>query len=62
MTPKFKLGDRVYDKHSRVEGTIYMIELCLYREPRYSVLRDGVDSDGSLWPETWFLEGRLVPA
>lgn len=54
-----KLGDRVKDVHSEVEGVVYMIETCLFREPRIQVLRDGVDSYGNLWAETWFFEGRL---
>lgn len=57
--PLFRLGDRVFDRHTCIEGTVYKIETCLYREPRYEILRDGVDSDGALWPDLWLFEGRL---
>lgn len=59
---KFALGQQVYDRHSGIEGSVYMIELCLYREPRYQILRNGVNSNGEHWPEQWFFEGRLDAA
>lgn len=62
MAPRFKLGARVRDRHSGAEGTIYMIETCLYREARYHVLRDGLDADAMPWPELWLFEGRLEGA
>lgn len=55
----FVLGQRARDRFSGVEGTIYMVETCLARTTRYYLLRDGVDSDGALWPELWLFEGRL---
>lgn len=57
---KFKLGDRVKDKYSGIEGTVYCIETSLVlSEARIRVERDGVDSNGHFWPEVWLFEGRL---
>lgn len=56
---EIKLGDRIRDKHSKVEGVAIAIETHLYRETRVQIQRDGVDPNGMMWPETWLFAGRL---
>lgn len=61
MAEALKLGARVREKHSEVEGTISAIETSIYTNRRFKVERDGVDNNGHLWPDVWFYEGRLIP-
>lgn len=54
-----KLGDWVIEQHSTIEGMVTKIETSLYGPTRMNVQREGVDSYGNLWAETWFFEGKL---
>lgn len=59
MPTKIKLGDRVREKFTQVEGVVIGITFWLTGCDHVGVRREGTDKDGKPWELLWFDEPNL---
>lgn len=55
-----RLGVRVREKYTGIEGVVVAITEWLHRSNEAAVARDGVDHNGAPWDLQWFDTDRLT--
>jgi len=55
-----RLGSRVREKYTGIEGVVVAITDWLHRTKEVAVMRDGVNHDGTPWNLQWFDMERLT--